>query len=104
MTVPHGSIIDKAVVVRRVVCGGGGGGGVVLSMPAPHETTRSFCPQRNLEDGKTSRATLEKGKYAPGTTHTCRVVGADPMAGYVSVTMQPSVLALPFIQYSDVTP
>ncbi|EGD79227.1 hypothetical protein PTSG_12966 [Salpingoeca rosetta] len=86
-----GAIVETATVLRT-----DGRGGAVLDLGAAGQ---GFVAPSRVSDKK-SDASLKKLK--PGSVHRARIISVHPMDNIVAVSLQKSVLDLPYYRYEDI--
>ncbi|KAL8869981.1 MAG: hypothetical protein Q9174_003866, partial [Haloplaca sp. 1 TL-2023] len=94
-TLPVSTIIPEAKVVKVEP-----GMGLLLDMGVKH--IRGYVHISRITDGKIEDLETDVGPYRVGSVHKARVVGYNRMDGLYIVSMEPKVIAQPFLSIDDV--
>ena len=94
-TLPVSTTIPEAKVVKVEP-----GIGLLLDMGVKH--IRGYVHISRITDGKIEDLEPEVGPYRIGSVHKARVVGYNHMDGLYIVSMEPRIIAQPFLSIDDV--
>ncbi|KAL8670133.1 MAG: hypothetical protein Q9168_005315 [Polycauliona sp. 1 TL-2023] len=92
---PLSTIVPEARVARVEP-------GVGLLVDMGVKGTRGFVHISRIADGKIENFTQDTGPYKAGTVHKARVIGYNSMDGLFIVSLEPKILAQPFLSIDDV--
>ncbi|KAL8859953.1 MAG: hypothetical protein Q9178_003501 [Gyalolechia marmorata] len=92
---PLSTIVPEARVARVEP-------GVGLLVDIGVKGIRGFVHISRIADGKTENLAQDTGPYKAGSVHKARVVGYNYMDGLFIVSLEPKVIAQPFLSIDDV--
>ncbi|KAL8999375.1 MAG: hypothetical protein Q9169_001801 [Polycauliona sp. 2 TL-2023] len=92
---PLSTIVPEARVARVEP-------GVGLLVDMGIKGTRGFVHISRIADGKIENLAQDTGPYKAGTVHKARVIGYNSMDGLFIVSLEPKILAQPFLSIDDV--
>lgn len=92
---PLSTIVPEARVARVEP-------GVGLLVDMGIKGTRGFVHISRIADGKIENLAQDTGPYKAGTVHKARVIGYNYMDGLFIVSLEPKVIAQPFLSIDDV--
>ncbi|KAF2425738.1 nucleic acid-binding protein [Tothia fuscella] len=92
---PLSSIVEKVKVTKVE-----SGKGLFLDVGVPH--VHAFAHISRLSDKKVDMLYQDTGPYKLDSVHQARVVGYNPIDGLFLVSLEPKVLAQPFLRIADI--
>ncbi|KAI4119545.1 MAG: hypothetical protein LQ345_000542 [Seirophora villosa] len=76
--------------------------GLGLFLDVGVKDIRGYAHISRIADGKIETLTQDTGPYKVGSTHKARVIGYNYMDGLYIVSMEPKIIAQPFLSLDDV--
>ena len=92
---PISTILNEAKVIKVEA-------GLGLLMDVGVKGVRGFVHISKISDGKTETISESTGPYKVGSVHKARVIGYNAVDGLFIVSMEPRVIAQPFLRMEDV--